>query len=229
MTSPITRILFPKTPGNSLSSQTLISLTSQVNSAPQGVIVLESEGNTFCAGASFDEIKEASSVESLVPLFLNFHHFLSAIKNSASIIICKVQGKAVGGGVGVIAACDYVIASEKAEIKLSEIAIGLAPFVIGKYVEEVLGKAFMTVALSNEFHDAKWCHIHNLFSEVVNETELDEKVAQVSRKFSEYSLLSFPTFKKLHTKTFSEDDALKRATLSAEGAFKVLKNQINKK
>ena len=108
------------------------------------VVVLQSEGKTFCAGASFDELLSISDFETGKKFFSGFANVINAMRKCSKIIIGKVQGKAVGGGVGLIAACDFAFAYQDATVKLSEIAIGIGPFVIEPAVSRKIGKTAMS-------------------------------------------------------------------------------------
>ena len=104
------------------------------------VVILKSEGEkAFCAGASFDELVAIDNLEDGKKFFSGFANVINAMRTCSKLIIGSVQGKAVGGGVGLIAACDYVLATEAASIKLSEISIGIGPFVIAPAIERKIG------------------------------------------------------------------------------------------
>ena len=114
---------------------------------------------------------------------------LLAIRNSACPVICRVQGKAVGGGVGIIAASDYVLASEAASIKLSELAIGLGPYTIEPAIRRKTGLgATAELAWSAEWHSAEWCRTHSLFNEVFQSiSDLDAGVQALCERYRSYS------------------------------------------
>ncbi len=138
------------------------------------VVVLQSEGDrAFCAGASFDELLTIKTLEDGKAFFSGFADVLNAMRSCTKLIIGKVQGKAVGGGVGLIAACDYVIASEKAAIKLSEFAIGIGPFVIAPAVDRKIGKtALADITLNaHTWKTAQWAKDHGLYTEVLPDME----------------------------------------------------------
>src|SRR5690554_7567510 len=126
---------------NSFPSYLLANLTKTICSLNDNdevnLIVLQSEGErTFCAGASFDELLQVDNQEVGEQFFSGFAHVINAMRKSTKIIIGRVQGKAVGGGVGLVSACDYVFAVDSAAVKLSELAIGIGPFVIEPRSEE---------------------------------------------------------------------------------------------
>ncbi len=151
------------------------------------VIILRSESeNVFCAGASFAELQAIHSPETGKKFFMGFANLILAMKKSPKIILTRVQGKAVGGGVGIIAASDYAIAHQSASIKLSELALGLGPFVIGPAVERKVGAAaFSALALDADWRDALWAKQHNLYTNVFeNIVDVDKEIEKFSQKLS---------------------------------------------
>jgi methylglutaconyl-CoA hydratase len=129
---------------NSLPAKILFDLAKTIDKVGQDervkVIVLRSAGSgAFCAGASFDELIAISNEKEGKKFFLGFASVINAIRKAHKFVIGRVQGKTVGGGVGLASACDYTIASDSAAIKLSELAIGIGPFVVGPAVERKLG------------------------------------------------------------------------------------------
>jgi len=142
----IATIEFGHPASNSFSSELLQRLTDELkklNANPEiSILILKSEGErAFCAGASFDELVAISTLEEGRAFFSGFANVINAMRVCEKPIIARIQGKAVGGGVGLAAACDYVLATEAASIKLSEISIGIAPLVIAPAVERKIGKA----------------------------------------------------------------------------------------
>ncbi|MCL6266505.1 enoyl-CoA hydratase/isomerase family protein [Flagellimonas myxillae] len=144
------------------------------------LIVLKSEGDrAFCAGASFDELVAISNLEEGKAFFSGFANVINAMRKCTKPIFGRVQGKAVGGGVGLAAACDYVYASEAASIKLSEISIGIAPLVIAPVVERKMGKSGLSeLALApTEWKNAYWAKEKGLYSKVFDSiTQLDKEL-----------------------------------------------------
>lgn len=155
------------------------------------LIVLRSEGDrAFCAGASFDELMAISNIEEGKAFFNGFAKIINAIRTCPQPIICRVQGKSVGGGVGLIAACDYVFAVEGAAIRLSELSIGIAPLVIAPAVERKMGKAALAeLALApTEWKNAYWAQEKGLFSKVFeNIGEMDREMDFYLQKMSTYN------------------------------------------
>ena len=173
-------------PGNLLAelAQAILSLGGDDRAR---VIVLESDGEgPFCAGASFDELLAVDSLEKSKTFFMGFARLILAMKRVPKFVIVRVQGKAVGGGVGIIAAADYSVAVQAASIKLSEFALGFGPFVIGPAVERRIGKAAFTAsAIETGWRDSEWCLRHGLFTEVVPDiTALDQRVAALAKQLA---------------------------------------------
>jgi len=153
------------------------------------VIILKSGGDrTFCAGASFNELVAIKDEEEGKQFFMGFANVINACRLCPKLIIGRVQGKAVGGGVGVAAATDYCLATKYASIKLSELVVGIGPFVVGPAVERKIGKpAFTQLTLdANEFKSAEWAKSKGLYTEVLESTEaLDERVLQFAEELCE--------------------------------------------
>jgi methylglutaconyl-CoA hydratase len=174
----ITTIEFYHPAQNSLPSDILAELVLQIDNAGQDkntlLIVLKSAGDrTFCAGASFTELVAIDNFEQGKSFFMGFARVVNAIRRCPKIVIGRVQGKAVGGGVGLASACDYCIASQYASVKLSELAVGIGPFVIGPAVERKMGlSAFSQMALNaTEWQTAGWAKSKGLFTEVFDTLE----------------------------------------------------------
>src|SRR4030095_7938104 len=140
----ITTIEFFHPQSNSLPAKILDELAQAIHRAGNDddtkVIILKSGGEkVFCAGASFDELIAIQNAEQGLQFFSGFAHVINAMRTAPQFIVARIQGKCVGGGVGLVAAADYVIATEQAEIKLSELTIGIGPFVVGPVVERKIG------------------------------------------------------------------------------------------
>jgi methylglutaconyl-CoA hydratase len=175
---------------NSLPANLLSALTEQITAAGNDpsvkVVVLKSEGDkTFCAGASFDELKAIQDLEGGKRFFSGFANVLNAMRKCPKFIIGRIHGKAVGGGVGLAAAADYSMGTVNSTIKLSELAIGIGPFVVGPAVERKLGlSAFSQLAINaTEWVTADWAKEKGLFTEVFETTErLDAYIAYFAGK-----------------------------------------------
>ncbi|MBB6127683.1 enoyl-CoA hydratase/isomerase family protein [Mucilaginibacter lappiensis] len=161
------------------------------NDSEVRVIILKSGGDrTFCAGASFDELVQIKDKEAGALFFSGFAKVINACRKSPKIIVARVQGKAVGGGVGLAAAADYCLASSFASIKLSELAIGIGPFVISPAVTRKVGlTAFSQLTIrASDFQTAKWAQDHGLYNEVYEDiTSLDSAVDELTEKLASYN------------------------------------------
>lgn len=163
---------------NSLPGRLLAELTAAIEKAGQDeavkVVVLKSAGDrTFCAGASFDELISIKDFDTGKRFFMGFANVINAIRKCPKFVIGRVQGKCVGGGVGLAAATDYCMATKYASVKLSELAIGIGPFVVGPAVERKVGTSAMTQMAINatEWQTAEWAKQKGLFTEVFQSTE----------------------------------------------------------
>lgn len=174
---------------NAMPSSLLNQLSDHIQSAAAAastkLILLKSAGDrTFCAGASFDELLSLKDEAAGKAFFSGFAHVINAIRRSPKLIICRVHGKAVGGGVGLMAACDYCFASENAAVKLSEISINIGPFVIAPALERKIGLSAFTMLSLNPavFFDAHWAQRHGLIHTLEpTVTEMDLAIEQFCR------------------------------------------------
>lgn len=189
------------------------------------VIILKSEGEkAFCAGASFDELMAVSNLEEGKVFFSGFANVINAMRTCKKVIVGRVQGKTVGGGVGLVSACDYVFASENASIKLSELAIGIAPLVIAPAVERKIGVASLSeLSLSpTEWKNAYWAKEKGLFSKVFdNIRDLDHELELFAEKLSSYNPEGLKDWKKVLWKGTDDWGTLliERAALSGKLAL----------
>lgn len=158
---------------NSLPSKLLTELEVAIVAAGSDpevlVIVLKSSGEkAFCAGASFDELKNIQNEREGHRFFTGFAHVINAMRRAPKFIIVRVQGKCVGGGLGLVSAGDYCIATDAAEVKLSELGVGLGPFVVGPPVERKIGlAAFSQLAINaTSWQNAEWAKQKGLYTEV---------------------------------------------------------------
>jgi methylglutaconyl-CoA hydratase len=173
---------------NSLPGKLLEALTHEVHSAGNDpatrVIVLRSGGErAFCAGASFDELLAIENAEQGLEFFSGFAHLINAMRKCPKFIVLRVQGKCVGGGVGLVAAADYAIATEAAEVKLSELAIGIGPFVVGPVVERKIGHAaFSSLSIdASKWRSAEWARRRGMYAEMhVSNGEMDEAIGRLA-------------------------------------------------
>lgn len=181
--------------GNSLPKILLEKLASTIEEAGKNdlikVIILKSSGEgAFCAGASFDELAEIKSFQEGTAFFSGFAKVILAMKNCPKFILSRVQGKAVGGGVGIIAASDYAFATEQASIKLSELNLGIAPFVIAPVVERKIGVSSLSTLSINasEWRSSRWAEQKGLYNQVFeNQDELDVELEKLANRLSKTS------------------------------------------
>ena len=189
--------------GNSFPSaqlQELVKLIQDLDANENAaIIVLQSEGTTFCAGASFDELLQIDNLSDGKQFFSGFANVINAMRNCSKLIVGKVQGKAVGGGVGIIASCDYAIATTKADIKLSELTIGIGPFVIEPAVSRKIGHTAMgelTLA-ANEWKSATWAFEKGLFAKLVQPEDLDSELEKFALQLASYNPDALAEMKKV--------------------------------
>lgn len=185
------------------------------------VIVLKSEGTgTFCAGASFDELLAVSSLEEGPRFFTGFANLINAMRTCRKIIIGRIQGKAVGGGVGIIAACDYALANLESSIKLSELAIGIGPFVIEPAVSRKIGKIAMSemTLAAHEWKTASWALQKGLYAKVLEtKEELDLEVDTFSRRLASYNPDALAEMKKIFWEGTAHWDKLLKERAAVSG------------
>lgn len=168
----IATVTFGHPKGNSLPGPLLKLLAVQIAAAgadPNArVIVLRSAGTgAFCAGASFDELAAIEDATAGKEFFSGFAHVILAMIRVPKFILARVHGKVAGGGVGLVAACDFSIALGAASAKLSELALGIGPFVVGPAIEQKIGlAAFSAMAVDADWRDSAWCERHGLYSRV---------------------------------------------------------------
>ena len=200
----IATIEFGHPASNSFPSELLARLANEFDklSANEAVaiVVLKSEGDrAFCAGASFDELVAIDNLEDGKQFFSGFANVLNAMRRCSKLIVGRVQGKTVGGGVGLAAACDYVLATEHASIKLSEFTIGIGPFVIAPAVERkisVSGLAELTLDASN-WKNAYWAKEKGLYARVFDSiTDLDSELTIFTEKLASYNPEALSEMKK---------------------------------
>jgi len=211
---------------NSLPGNILHSLADAIDKAGQNeqaiVIVLRSAGEgAFCAGASFDELIAISNEDDGKKFFLGFAMVINAIRKAPKFVIGRVQGKAVGGGVGLASACDYTMAIEQASVKLSELAVGIGPFVVGPAVERKMGtSSFSQLAINaTEWRSADWAKQHSLYTEIYQTSaELDEAIQRLANTLSQSNPEAMAMLKKVYWKGTEHWDTLldERAGMSGK-------------
>jgi len=177
---------------NSLPSNILADLANAITEAGKDdsiiTIILKSGGDrTFCAGASFNELISIDDFPTGKKFFMGFANVINACRTCPKLIIGRVQGKAVGGGVGVASAVDYCFATKFASVKLSELAVGIGPFVVGPAVERKVGLSAMSQMAINatEFYSAQWAKDKGLYTEVFESAEeMDEAITKLATTLS---------------------------------------------
>lgn len=220
----VTTIEFFHPQSNSLPGVMLEKLAQAIHGAGNDVdtrvIVLRSAGHkAFCAGASFDELVAIQDAESGFAFFSGFAKVINAIRTAPQFVIGRIQGRCAGGGVGLAAAVDYAIALDTAEVKLSELAVGIGPFVVGPAVERKIGvSAFSQLAIdATMWRSAEWARKRGLFSEVHNSVEnLDESVQRLTDKLVHSNPEAMAELKKVFWKGTEHWDILlmERARIS---------------
>jgi enoyl-CoA hydratase/carnithine racemase len=206
-------------PGNLLSKLIQIITDAGTNDAIK-VIVLQSGGDrTFCAGASFKELININDEEAGKVFFSGFANIINAMRKCPKFIVGRIQGKTVGGGVGLASATDYCMATKFAAIKLSELNVGIGPFVVGPAVERKLGLSAMSqIAIdANSFYSAEWAKQKGLFTQVYDSTEaLDEAVKAFTENLCTYNPEAMREMKTVFWKGTEDWDTLllERAKIS---------------
>ena len=209
---------------NSLPGDVLAKLANTITEAGQNdankVIVLKSGGDrTFCAGASFKELININDAATGKVFFSGFANVINTMRKCPKFIIGLIQGKTVGGGVGLAASTDYCMATKFAAIKLSELNIGIGPFVVGPAIERKMGLSAMSqIAIdANSFYPAEWAKQKGLFTHVFESTdELDDAVKATAEHLCTYNTEAMIEMKKVFWKgTDDWDDLLaERAEIS---------------
>ena len=190
--TPQTKLFFLETPSNPLCEVAdiaalaeLARVIRELGSNPEvRVVSLGSEGKgAFCAGASFAELQSIADEATGKKFFMGFATLILAMIRCPKFIVARVHGKTVGGGVGIVAASDYVLATSAASVRLSELAVGIGPFVVGPCIERKIGlAAFSAMAVDADWRDAAWCERHGLYARVYSDTgEMDDAIAALAR------------------------------------------------
>lgn len=188
----ITTIEFFHPQSNSLPSALLEELAKEIHAAgidtDSKVIILRSAGEkAFCAGASFDELLTIKNAHEGLEFFSGFAHVINAMRKCPKFIIARIHGKCVGGGVGLAAAADYAIATEGADVKLSELSIGIGPFVVGPVIERKTGtSSFSQLAIdSSMWRNADWARRKGIYAELHPTIEgMNESIHRLSNNLS---------------------------------------------
>ena len=201
---------------NSLPSKILDSLAKTITECGKNddinVIILKSKGDrAFCAGASFDELTNISNIDEGKKFFMGFANVINASRKCPKLIICRVQGKAVGGGVGMACAVDYCFATKYSAIKLSELAIGIGPFVVGPAVERRSGvSAYSTLSIdATRWFSPSWAKEKGIFSEIFDSTEeMDQEIAKLATTLSKSNPEAMKKLKEVFWEDYNHWDNL---------------------
>jgi len=223
-TNNITTIEFFHPQSNSLPGVILSLLAQTIRQAGEekdsSVIVLKSAGTkAFCAGASFDELVQIQNESEGHEFFRGFAKVINAMRTCPKLIIARIQGKCVGGGVGLASAADYAIAVKGSDVKLSELAVGIGPFVVGPAVERKMGTGpFSAMAIdATGWRSSEWAYKHGLFSDLHETTEqVDEAVNKLAHTLSQSSPDAMLELKKIFWSGTDHWDTLlnERASIS---------------
>ena len=211
---------------NSMPSSQLKNLVEEINNLGKNdnakVIILKSAGEkAFCAGASFDELISIKDFETGKTFFSGFANVINAMRKSPKLIIARIHGKAVGGGVGIACAADYTCATESASVKLSELAVGIGPFVIGPVVERKIGtSSFAQLAINaTEFYSAEWAQEKSMYQDVYETPEeMDAEINLLAEKLAQSSQDAMTKLKEVFWKGTDDWDQLltERAAVSGQ-------------
>jgi methylglutaconyl-CoA hydratase len=222
----IATIQFQHPLSNSLPGKVLAKLAATITSAGQNddckVIILRSAGErAFCAGASFNELISIQDLNEGKTFFSGFANVINAARKCPKLIIGRVQGKAVGGGVGLASAVDYCIATKFAAVKLSELAVGIGPFVVGPAVERKIGTSAMSqLAIdATSWYSAEWAMDKGLYASIHDSAqEMDEAINTLATTLSKSNPEAMTKLKQVFwAGTENWDDLLdKRASMSGE-------------
>jgi methylglutaconyl-CoA hydratase len=201
----VATITFFHPQSNSLPGAVLRSLAENIENEGKHedskVIVLQSVGDkAFCAGASFDELIAIDDLETGKRFFSGFAMVINALRQCPKLVIGRVQGKAVGGGVGIASSVDYCFAVESASVKLSELAVGIGPFVVGPAVERKIGVSGMSqLAIdATEWRSARWAEQHGLYAQVFsNAEEMDAAIQTLAQKLASSNPEAMQELKKI--------------------------------
>lgn len=211
---------------NSLPGKVLAKLAETItemgNQDEVKVIVLRSAGDrAFCAGASFDELISIKDLETGKKFFSGFANVINAARKCPKLIIGRVQGKAVGGGVGMASAVDYCLATKFAAVKLSELAVGIGPFVVGPAVERKIGTSAMSqLAIdAKEWRSAEWALEKGLYAEIFEDIDaLDAGVDKLAQTLAQSNPEAMHLLKKIFWEGSEHWDELlsERAAMSGK-------------
>lgn len=222
----VAQIEFSHPLSNSLPSRLLAELAEAITTAGEDpgvkVVVLRSAGErAFCAGASFDELISIRNLDQGKDFFSGFAGVINAMRKCPKFIIGRIQGKAVGGAVGLAACTDYCFATKHAAVKLSELAVGIGPFVVGPAVERKMGLSAMTELAINatEWRDADWAYHRGLYNHLHDSAaEMDQAIEALLDRLKGFNPAAVRELKKVFWRGTEDWDQLlaERAAISGE-------------
>jgi methylglutaconyl-CoA hydratase len=221
----ITTIEFFHPQSNSLPAKILDELAQEIHYAgthDTKVLILRSAGEgAFCAGASFDELIAIQNEKDGLQFFEGFANVINAMRKCSKLIIGRIQGKAVGGAVGLVAACDYAIAVREADVKLSELSLGIGPFVVGPVIQRKIGiSAYSQLAIdATLWRNSDWAKKKGLFAEVHDSiSNMDESIYRLSNALAHSNPDAMKELKKIFWKDTDNWDMLlhERAAISGK-------------
>lgn len=219
----ITTIEFFHPQGNSLPGKLLSALAQEIHYAgthDTKVVILSSGGNgAFCGGASFDELLAVKNEKEGMEFFSGFANVINAMRNCTKFIIGRIHGKCVGGGLGLAAAVDYAIAVKESEVRLSELSLGIGPFVVGPAIERKIGtSSFSQLSIdATLWRNADWAKQKGLFAEVHQSVQnMDEAVYRLAESLAHSSPMAMAEMKKMFWRGTENWDSLlkERAAIS---------------
>jgi methylglutaconyl-CoA hydratase len=223
----IGEITFSSEKANALSSTLLENLIAEVNKvsnkADCKVIYLRSVGKSFCAGAYFDEVKSLQSQKDAEKFFSLFGLVTVALREANQPVVIRMQGKAVGGGVGLAASGDLVFGEVESFVKLSEFEVGIGPFVISPILESKIGASrLMELALLSDWKDSSWCQSSGLLTDVFENPEvLDLKIQEQLTRICSFPSEAVANLKQLVNPKELRKLVLERAKLSAKALLRL--------
>ncbi len=211
--------------GNAVTSVMVADLVHEIYHASHTpdihVVLLRASGNAFCGGASFTELLQIKDEKEGVRFFTGIANLILAMRRCPKFIVARVHGKCVGGGLGIAAAADYAIAVEGAEVKLSELTVGIGPFVVGPAIERKTGvSSFSQLAIdAGNWRNADWARRKGIYAELHATTEsMDESIARLTHSLAHYSPNAMAETKKMiwHNTEHWEQLLLDRAAISGK-------------
>lgn len=228
-TEGICTITFYHPQSNSLPASLLLQLADEIsaagNNAKCNVVILQSAGEkAFCAGASFTELLDINDAEAGFHFFSGFAKVINAMRCCPKLIIGRIHGKCVGGGVGLTAACDYAIACKEADVKLSELAVGIGPFVVGPAVERKIGNAaFTALAIdAQNWRSSEWAASKGLFAELhADKLSMDAAITKLANQLAVSSPEAMQRIKMITWQGTEhwDDFLMERASISGQLVF----------